>query len=1056
VPTIASNSGSAISARTITPSLHLAKLVDLLANSIEYSAASSDQLPFIHCSNGRIVINTGEVIQRLTANPKFKSEFEPGTNTGFVRDIELPPFGSDARVGGRLLAGSQQALTEAVNRLVNAIEWHINHSVPADLLSKLTEHSVEETIRAIAAKFRIRAPLAPNSARLTPVAFSSEKRMVKEKTTDVARMFSAIETSTGGGDIERFIKGISKFLQKQDFDEDNIAAIAQSLRLRAEKPGERINRFLQFMEDEAHSRVRMQIAMQLMAAISNQSKKPGFKAYVLRVLECFEKFAGPRGSSLYLDVSAGFGESSNVNLADLLRRAGFYNCLPVWPEWAVQMFEARPNPTSNRGVIVRDVTYRFRVNGSNPESGKPPFDARIEKHVQKLEAFVVDVRGNSARGDQSVARQVAELVFLWLVVPDSIDNPTEFDVVARANDIAGQLKSDPVATLEKIIADLRARSPVMRKIAFELIAIIKNRAHNVLSATNATTGKLLVSVSREIIDREAFDSYTDDSEILSRSSGKHDHIEWLKHLTVGKDVIPPNSLFSFVVETKLQERSLTVHGTPRVVAMKPDLSERVLPIRLAPYRKVSQHGWEPAAGTVGALDPGFGIEVQYNDKTQAQDKRSKDNGSDQARKDQIKAAAISAFAVLVYVTLWLLMRRIRAVRPGFSTMLLRVAKQGRSNNPEDDRNSQSTLLYAVSHALEKVLTREGNVKLQGYAANGDVDLEKYRKSGAVAALASGQVLSFNLEGSLDRVALVTYFTRPCDTHPMSLEPDLFLFICRTYVAERKGSDAQIKVARMRHQIIGSRDDFGEAQPVLTELSWLKEQGYEHVMLLSHHFGNRHLGRAAERHAPHGSREFLDKAHQEFPEMRFYTLRRDVFPATRLRRRADGESAFEVLTFADHTQLYEQNARDLMRGIMPIYTFATLSVVGDDSGRPQSGFCTYFFDVEHRITDMAWQEATKADILGFGGDGSVRASLISVLRAVHFLESERQTHRQDSSIFLPVLDPYDWVAPIQRAHAGEIVIMESPRKGSVILSLPAMLSHITGVLKLRFPEKEAQS
>jgi hypothetical protein len=33
-------------------------------------------------------------------------------------------------------------------------------------------------------------------------------------------------------------------------------------------------------------------------------------------------------------------------------------------------------------------------------------------------------------------------------------------------------------------------------------------------------------------------------------------------------------------------------------------------------------------------------------------------------------------------------------------------------------------------------------------------------------------------------------------------------------------------------------------------------------------------------------------------------------------------------------------------------------------------------------------------------------------------------------------------------------MERPHKGSVILSLPAMLSHITGVLKQRFTEKQA--
>ena len=191
-------------------------------------------------------------------------------------------------------------------------------------------------------------------------------------------------------------------------------------------------------------------------------------------------------------------------------------------------------------------------------------------------------------------------------------------------------------------------------------------------------------------------------------------------------------------------------------------------------------------------------------------------------------------------------------------------------------------------------------------------------------------------------------------------------------------------------------------------------------------------------------------------MMFYTLRRDVFAATRLRSKNKDESAFEVFTFGNHAHLYEQNADRLTRSIIPIYTFATLNVVGNSDDRPQSGFCTYFFDVERRTADMVWQEKTRTNILGSGGDSSIRDSLISVLRAIHFLESEKPTPTSKSPIFSPVLDPYDWVTPTQRAHAGEIVIMERRRKGSVILSLPALLCHITGVLKQRFPEKGADS
>jgi len=1094
---IAPSGGSAISAKSIAPSLHLSKLVDLIARSLEEISSSG---AFIHCTQDRIIINVEEVLHHLYTSAAFKFEFAHGPDKGFVRDIEIPPYGTDARVGGRLVTGSEQALARAVNRLVDGIEEQIDQRVPAEMLSKLTEHSVAETIRAIAYNFGIQEPQAPTVARLTPVTFSSkeqspvafsrEEQSAQKlndafrpfnvfrplpsrakgqnipKPQDIARMFSAIEESRGGGGIERFIKGVSNVLQRRDYDEEIIAAIAQSLRMRAEKPGDMINRFLQFMEDEAHSRVRMQVAMRLMEAIANQQKTAEFKTYVERVLECFERFAGIEGQSQHFDVSIEF-QNSNFEFSVFLRQAGFYTCLPVWPEWSVQMFEARPDSTSEHGSTVREVTYRFRVNGNNPESGGAAFDARIAKHENKIKEY--------QEGAKSFDRSIAELVFLWLVVPDNINNAAKFDVVAKTAEIAEKLKRAPKATLTEIIESLRKRSDVMVSIAEELITIIKNRSENVLKAAKLTTDSLRLCVSRHIIDLEAFASYTDDSDILVRSpkqAKQNDNVEWLKHLTVGKDVTPPHSLFSFEVTTTLQERSLTAIDSPRAIEMTPDLSERALPIRLTPFKKVkevSTHTWEPTKKSEGALDTSFGIEIRYDSKDRNPDKDKHLKDSERADIEQKKAAAISAFAVLSYVTLWLLMRRIRTVRPGFSIMLLRVATRGRAKTAEKDKYNKSTNIYAISQALERALAREGNVKLQGYVTNGvdpdndpdgvsydDSGTEEHRKRSAVAALTSGQVLSFDLEGSLDRVALVSYVTRPCDTHPLSREPDLFLFACRTYVAERQKSGAQIRVARMRHQIIGSRDDFGEAQPILTELRWLESQGYKHVMLLSHHFGNRHLGRAAERHAPHGSREFLDKAHQAFPEMRFYTLRRDVFPATRLHKRRADESAFEVVTFADHANLYKQNADRLMRSIMPIYTFATLHVVGNGDDRPQSGFCTYFFDVERRMADLAWQEATRADILGFGGEGKIRDSLISVLRAVHFLESEKPTRNNSSTIFSPVLDPYGWVAPVQRAHAGEIVIMDRRREGTVILSLPALLSHITGVLKQRFPEKGAAS
>jgi hypothetical protein len=247
---------------------------------------------------------------------------------------------------------------------------------------------------------------------------------------------------------------------------------------------------------------------------------------------------------------------------------------------------------------------------------------------------------------------------------------------------------------------------------------------------------------------------------------------------------------------------------------------------------------------------------------------------------------------------------------------------------------------------------------------------------------------------------------------------------------------------MHSRLVENRKEFRSPQPILEEIRRLQESGFSHVMLLSHHFGNRHIGRAAERHAPHGTLEFLDEAVKRFPEMHLYPLRRDVFPATRLRRRQGNESGFEVVAFKDHQEMYASMGQDVLRSVMPIYTFATLTVVGDDKDRPQSGFCTYFYDVEQRITNVEAAKTAEMNMLGIGQAAEVRKSLISVLRAVHFVESEKPSSK---SVLLPVLDPFDWANPSKTAASGEVEIMNRRGSRSVLLSLPAVLAHVTKVL-----------
>jgi hypothetical protein len=68
--------------------------------------------------------------------------------------------------------------------------------------------------------------------------------------------------------------------------------------------------------------------------------------------------------------------------------------------------------------------------------------------------------------------------------------------------------------------------------------------------------------------------------------------------------------------------------------------------------------------------------------------------------------------------------------------------------------------------------------------------------------------------------------------------------------------------------------------------------------------------------------------------------------------------------------------------------------------------------------------------------------VSVLRAIHFLESEKPS---DKTRLLPVLDPFDWATPTTTAGAGEVEVVSRRGGRSILLSMPALLAHVTKVL-----------
>lgn len=1016
--------GASVSARAKTPSLHLSRLCELLTQALRLDAEAS---PLLRVDAGRLHLNLISPLRALCRQEEFAEALAPGAQTGFLRDLELPPFGMSATLGGRLFPGSESSTTSAVSKLRQTISEFFDAALTDEQLKGLVSANVSSSFEHLAESLQVRVPKAPGTAAMVPVGFAAAERKADERDKDVARLFSAFEVVEGRDWMESLEAGIRNKLKRDDLDDEDIDPILGSLRQQRGQPGSQLYRFMEFMDEEALARVRLQVTFRLMGAVARATASPALRTYIRRVFDCHLRYAGSGEESLLLDASASLGLRSNTNLGEQLRKAMFYGCLPCWAEWSVQIFESRMNQEADFAAS-REVTYRFRVNGLNPESGKSAFAARLDR----LESSLLPEQEKS----KGCARQLAELVFLRLVVPASPNSSEIDDLPELASRLAADLKARPEETIRQMLADLRAREGVMASVASELIKAIRQKSSKLVNEANSVSDKFYIAVQRGIIDWHALSGMTSKStEVLVKNGDFDEKIAWFQNITVTENPADHGALASYWVETKLIERAITPVDKTRIVSMERKVEGAALPVRFVPFDVNPKAGTRVPQMPTESFDFGCGVDVEYDTKTLT----LKKGGDDKT--EMLRAASCTAFAILAYIALWELARRARALLPEapLSMPMLRLQAQGK----DTEYTHGDAAAYAICQALERALSRELFVKLQGFHLQGDPATSRYRKTGAIAALQGGYPIRFSDPGSLEKVAVLAYATRPCDKHPQHPDADGYLFICRTYCADLIGDIRELRVDHMQSRLVESRKDFGEPHLVMEEVARLQEKGYSHIILLSHHYGNRNIGRAAERNAPHATKEFLEAASSKFPETFLYSLRRNVFPATRLRTRGNEESAFEASTFTEQRHRYERFEfdRGLLRGFQPAYTFATLAVVSE-SGRPQSGFCTYFFD-DPNLSNLEWRDGVRQNILGTTPSGKVvQESLLKVLRGIHFLEAEKVAHK---SVAVPVLDPYGWASPSGKENAGELKVMGSRRKGEVLLSFPAVLANVAKIL-----------
>jgi hypothetical protein len=747
---------------------------------------------------------------------------------------------------------------------------------------------------------------------------------------------------------------------------------------------------------------------------------------------------------LRVNASAEFGRQADFDMRSQVGTASFVGCLPVWPDWMTQMFEERPDPSvpNARGEVRRELSYRFRVNGQVPDVGLSAFENRL----RRIEHAWLRLAGADAdEPPQRVARSLAELIFLSAVIP-STDTDSNQSPLECAQELVRKLETDPRTAIVRALGDLRARVGTVDEITRALIHLIQTHGTVLTRSAFGRSWTYSIYVLREIVDL-ARAAEKVDRPLRCSTAPSQEQIDFLAHIRVSRDHDFARALLSINVTVELSEYSLHLSGERATIALARRLPEHLAQVVWRPYRaslNVEPATWTPADPDDHVwLVPGR-VEIQFSPRNVRWPPGR--TGPRLPEALQVLAATRAALAILVYVTLLRLFQRATGAQSSvrLAISMLRLQQEG----PEADPFSGDTSIYASAQAVEMLLGRDADVRMQGVVLDG-VN-ERFKRRGAYAALFAGFPLRIEqAEGERPVIGIISFAARPSNDHPDLPElASTQLVLARTYVAHPTDTPFrgyEVRCATSRTQIMDEAEsELPASVEAQIEQLHTQEQA-EHIILLEHRFGQRRSGNQAARSRLRRQDALMNYLATRYPDVTVYPLVRDTFSATRLRvRDIKTEDAFELLRPGQHSDALSQQAQQLRGAFIPVYGLATLHVVGGADAyneKPQSGFCTYFL----RWDDLGPRdgiEQMRSNLLQ--SSSPVRAALIGALRSVHYLEAERAV---GPNFVQPVLDPYDWMAPLNIGKVGEVQLFDRSRSGhgTVTLSLTALLDVVSRVV-----------
>lgn len=996
-----------------SPMINLTAIADRLADHL----TGPLNAPLIQVQGDRIVIDPIPTLRALCVGLGEKP-------IDFL-ETDLEAFSKIVvRKVGAGIGNDRNAAATAVERIRNILRPQIDAALASDSARPAVDAALSFFAGSTKGKHFLER--TPEIASIVPATFGDNA------SSAIGKTLLAIERVTATDWKSRIIQALEgAAAQDRNRTADDIIGV--SSRARLDTSGQ-LGRFLVFLEDVALSRARLHVAMQILGDIAqldkaNPKELTPFQTYAMRIAAARVALALDPQQPTKLDPSSLYGANSVGDLSVSLSSASFYGNLPIWFEPEAQLYEQR----FDGGLSAdRAISYRLRVNGwqTLAFNALTAFQARVEK----LAAILDPNKDSLSDPDKQYQRGRCLEVLVALILTLRSGPPQ--NLPSEAAEIAAQIAADPYRAIKDLLAELRSLVPVVEKMSDDLVGTIRKRPHLLPEGRKSKELPVTVSVLKSILKNTAFVQETD---FLRSDPGRRDDATWLDHiLTSSGNIVHPGVFLSFQVRYRLSEWTLSKSAEPIATTLKRKFDEPLVPIRLTICESRPEgHGpFQPETFTPFAA--GGGIDILYLDGLFSADDIDAKPKSDTGRRFPVQLAAT---ALLLEVALAEILRSLqaRSALP-LNALLLRSQAVAKSNAAD--------IAYAFSQALERALGHIAPIKLQGLnlqetSSPGISGTAEWRHSQSLGSALTILPLSYSLSAASPNVALIAYATRPADD-------DTSLLLMRVYET-RKINEPDVRELRLSNcttHLIGDGDLKGASDALFDAIGKLEAKGFQHILLLSHDYGGRRRARAAERHTPHSSAAFHAVAAARHPSVCFYPLRRDIFPIVRFRTRDKrSESAFEITNFEAHAPLAAALRSSAARALLPIYSLATMSIVGGERRRIHSGVCTYFYDTSDADSQPITAEYARQNALGIGQGthADVHAAIVGILRAMHFFENEAPNIGQKTNTLLPVLDPFDWATPLKTLTFGDVPLKISRTKKATF-SLTAYLAAIANILE----------